>query len=92
LGFTITPALSENRMMASQINHWNEGRDKTVETSQNMKGLQATNVKKYMSHGQSQSFIAAMPLPKAMEYETTFKWRKTSKIKIPKGEPLQIKI
>jgi hypothetical protein len=32
-----------------------------------------------MSHGQSQSFNAAMPLPKAMEYETIFKWRKALK-------------
>uniref|UniRef100_A0A0A9CJZ4 Uncharacterized protein n=1 Tax=Arundo donax TaxID=35708 RepID=A0A0A9CJZ4_ARUDO len=28
-----------------------------------------------MSHGQSQSFIAATPLPRAMEYETASRWR-----------------
>ena len=31
--------------------------------------------KKYMSHGQSQSFMAATPLPRAMEYETASRWR-----------------
>ena len=36
-----------------------------------------------MSHGQSQSFNAAMPLPKAMEYETIFKWRKALKDENP---------
>jgi hypothetical protein len=28
-----------------------------------------------MSHGQSQSFMAATPLPRAMEYETASRWR-----------------
>jgi len=32
-----------------------------------------------MSHGQSQSFMAATLLPKAMEYETTPRWRNSYK-------------
>ena len=31
-----------------------------------------------MSHGQSQSFMAATPLPRAMEYETAFRRRNPS--------------
>lgn len=41
---------------------------------------------KCLSHGQSQCFIAATPLPRAMEYETTFKWRNSKrKISTSKG-------
>lgn len=40
---------------------------------------------KCLSHGQSQSFIAATPLPRAMEYETAFRWRNS------KGIPQQQK-
>jgi hypothetical protein len=35
--------------------------------------------RKYVSHGQSQSFMAAMPLPRTMEYETASRWRNYSK-------------
>ena len=41
---------------------------------------------KYTSHGQSQSFMAAMLLPKAMEYETASRWRNSSKGESPQQE------
>ena len=81
MGFTITPALSkiektpkishQQRLILVQITKYD------ILVAQINK-----DQRKYMSHGQSQSFTAATPLPKAMEYETIFKWRKASKMKI----------
>lgn len=36
----------------------------------------------YMSHGQSQNFMEATPLPRAMEYETSSGWRNPGKLGI----------